>query len=130
MAEHRRGTMSTIRRTNWGREFIIDSKKCHYCDILLDKEKRDGGKMPDNAMTVDHIIPRSSLICVGKEHTTKENCLPCCYLCNKLKGRMPYKMFNEIANNFIKKNRNSLTLQMGREYIKEILSPEERKRFY
>lgn len=60
--------------------------KCHYCGCEL--VRRWTGRMPTNAYTRDHMIPRSR---GGKG--LRGNTVPCCRRCNQRKGNMTASEF-------------------------------------
>jgi hypothetical protein len=81
-------------------EFIeITNKPCHYCGIVKGREYSD--KNMKNG--IDKIIPEKGYIL--------ENCLPCCYICNKMKLDNSYNDFlNKIKDIYtnMKLNENKI----------------------
>lgn len=59
-----------------------DNYTCLYCGRRVIDMNQDGGTLPDNAATVDHINPQSN----PGSTNSPENLATACYFCNSLLG--------------------------------------------
>jgi len=64
----------------------ITSKKCFYCGI--EPKQRSYRKFSNGIYLYNGIDRRNNLL-----GYTKENSLPCCFICNRAKGNMSYENF-------------------------------------
>lgn len=63
---------------------LVPYDKCHYCRCPMD------GHDPQRRATKDHVIPKS------RDGTNDpSNLVPCCDLCNRMKGNMTGDEFRE-----------------------------------
>lgn len=68
-------------RSDKWKDYLINPPKCHYCGIQMVYLKITNGVLPHHHLTKDHIVP----LCEGGDDEP-ENMIPCCHLCNQLKG--------------------------------------------
>ena len=71
------------------KEIIL--KNCFYCGSEPSVKTHSGGQMRNGLDRIDHRVEYND-----------ENCIPCCWECNRMKGRMSQKEFYDIIEKIIK----------------------------
>lgn len=76
----------TACKAEWFKLYDSDTYPCHYC----------GESMTRDEVTLDHKIPRSR---APELRYDFDNLVPCCWMCNGLKGTSPHDEYKHMCYN-------------------------------
>lgn len=93
---------------------MLNGKKCFYCGRSLQvmRKTRVPKKLPVDAFTIDHIIPKSRLVGFRlNAYFHDVNMVECCHGCNNRKGNMnPFEWADLVGGD----TRERLTLRLSK----------------
>ena len=86
---------NTIRRQMRDRVTERDGPNCFWCGRLTFEEVWVDNRLPDNARTLDHLIPAGK----GSARKDGRNCVIACQRCNKERGSLSLAAYAAVVMN-------------------------------